>query len=92
MTDQNFLRNFVAERMQMHYSMCKGTTAEGKADVLLGLESEYAQALEALPDSTRATIEAFVKGLNDKAENDETFFYMKGVKDGLLLYEALAEL
>lgn len=92
MTDKNFLDSVIAERMQMHYSMRRGGTADDTKNVLLSLESEYTQALEALPDDVRATIETFVKSLNSRAADDETFFYMKGVKDGLLLYEALTGL
>ncbi len=92
MTDKEFLNSCVAERMQMHYSAHKGGTAEGETDNLLSLESEYTQVLGALPDATRTTIEAFVKSLTSRTADNETFFYMKGVKDGLLLYKALTGL
>jgi len=89
MTDKEFLNSCVAERMQMHYSAHKEGMAEGETNILLSLEREYSQVLGALPDAARTTIVAFVKSLTSGAADNEAFFYMKGVKDGLLLYKAL---
>lgn len=92
MSDKEFLDSIIAERMQTHYSLHKGNMADGEPDISLRLEGEYAQAVEVLPSAMRETVENFVKHLNSKAASDETFFYMRGVKDGLLLYELLARL
>ena len=92
MTDKSFLDDIVAERMQMHYSLHKGNLAEGEATHSLQLEREYAQVLEALPTATREAIENFIECLNSKAAKDEVFYYVRGLKDGLLLYELLARL
>lgn len=91
MTD-NLLDDFVMRRMQMHYSMRKGDMADGELTHSLHLEQEYTQALETLPAATRDAIEGFVKHLYSQAADDETFFYVRGLKDGLLLYELLTEL
>jgi len=92
MTDKKFLDSLVVERMQMHYSTYKGGTADDEPPNALHLEQEYTQALETLPADTREAIENFVQHLSNKAASDETFFYMRGLKDGLLLYELLARL
>ena len=92
MTDKDFLDEFITERMQMHYSLHKGNMKEGEPANSLRLEKEYAQALETLPTATREAIENFVKCLFNKAADDESFFYVRGLKDGLLLYELLDKL
>ncbi len=93
MTDKSFLDIFIAERMQMHYyPMHHGNTANSELTNSLKLEEGYTQAMETLPTATREAIDNFVKDLNNKVANDETFFYRKGVKDGLLLYELLTNL
>lgn len=92
MTDKSFFDDFVMGRMQMHYSMRKGDMADDELTHSLQLEQEYTQALEALPDATREAIEGFVKHLYSQAADNETFFYVRGLKDGLLLYELLTEL
>ena len=92
MTDKSFFDDLVTERMQMHYSLHKGKRADGEPANALRLEQEYIQALEALPTTTREAIEGFVKHLYSQAADDEAFFYVRGLKDGLLLYELLAEL
>lgn len=92
MTDKEFLDSFIAERMQTHYSTHRGNMADGEPDISLQWEREYVQAVETLPTSVREAIENFVSRQNSKAASDETFFYMRGVKDGLLLYKLLAGL
>lgn len=92
MTDKNFLDDLVAERMQLHYSLHKGNLAEGEATHSLQLEREYTQALETLSPATRTAIRNFVECLSGKAAKDEVFYYVRGLKDGLLLYELLARL
>ena len=92
MTDRSFLDDLVTERMQMHYSTHRANMADGEPDKSLRLEQEYTRALETLPPATREAIEGFVKHLNSQAADDETFFYVRGLKDGLLLYELLTEL
>ena len=92
MTNKSFLNDLVMERMQMHYSLHKANMPDGEPANSLRLEQEYAQALGTLPAATREAIESFVKCLYSKAADDETFFYMRGVKDGLLLYKLLAGL
>lgn len=93
MNDKSFLDTFIAERMQMHYySMRHGNTANNELTDSLKLEEGYTHVMETLPTAARETIDNFVKDLNNKAASDETFFYRKGVKDGLLLYELLTKL
>lgn len=92
MTDKDFLDGVVTERMQMHYSMHKTNTADGEPAHFLRLEQEYTHALETLPTATREAIESFVKSLFSKGADDEAFFYVRGLKDGLLLYELLSKL
>jgi len=90
---QVFLNSLIAERMQMHYStLNQGDVAGNKLAESLELEEKYTQTLETLPDAARETIEDFVQCLYSKAANEETFFYKKGVKDGLLLYKLLTNL
>jgi len=91
MIDESFLNSIILERMEMHYSSCKGATASELTNSLK-LEEEYNRVLETLPDAARESIEGFVKCLNSKSADGEAFFYRKGVKDGLLLYELLTRL
>ena len=92
MTDRDFLDGVVTERMQLHYSMHKANMADGEPAHSLRLEQEYTRALETLPTATREAIESFVQSLLSKGADDETFFYIRGLKDGLLLYELLPKL
>lgn len=58
----------------------------------LQLESEYNRALEILPLKSVIAIKKFHKSVSDKLTEDGTFFCLKGVNDGLLLYRMLEEL
>jgi len=92
MTDQEFLDTFVTERMQMHYSIGHPRLTDDELATALQLESEYNHALETLPPKTAIAIKKFHESVLDKLTEDGTFFYLKGVKDGLLLYKKLEEL
>ncbi len=92
MTDQEFLDTFVTERMQMHYSVGHPRLTDDELVTALQMESEYNHALETLPPKTATAIKKFHESVLDKLTEDGTFFYLKGVKDGLLLYKKLEEL
>ena len=92
MTDQQFMDTFITERMQMHYSRGYPRLTGDELATALQLESEYNHALETLPPKTADVIKKFHESISDKLTEDGTFFYLKGVKDGLLLYKALEEL
>jgi len=92
MSDQSFLKDIISERMEMHYSLYHRSITKDEVDYALQLEKEYTKVLETLSDTARKSIEDFVMHLNSKGVDDEAFFYRKGVKDGLLLYELLTKL
>lgn len=92
MTDQEFLDTFITERMQVHYSIGYPRLTADELAIALQLESEYNHALETLPPKTATAIKKFHESVSDKLTEDGTFFYLKGIKDGLLLYRTLEKL
>ena len=79
MTDKEFLDTFIVERMQLHYS--------SEHPSLTGDD-----ILETLPPEAAATIKNFHESVTNKLSEEEIFYYLKGIKDGLLLYRALEKL
>lgn len=92
MTDQEFLDTFITERMRMHYSSEHPSPTDDEVSAELQLEDEYNHALESLPPEASATIKDYHKNITDKLTEERIFFYLKGIKDGLLLYRALEKL
>lgn len=92
MTDQEFMDTFISERMQMHYSKRYPHLTADALATALQLESEYNHALETLPPKTASAIRKFHESISDKLTDDGIFSYLRGIKDGLLLYRALKEL
>jgi len=91
MSDQSFLNDIISERMEMHYSSYSKSNTD-ELNSILKLDDEYAKALETLPKETKKVIDDYISSLHRQAGKDEMFFYKKGVKDGLLLYELLTKL
>ncbi len=92
MTDKEFLDTFITERMQMHYSSEYPILVGDELAAALQLETEYNHALENLPPKLANAIKDFHKNVVDKLTDEGTFFYLKGLKDGLLLYKTLEQL
>ncbi len=92
MTDKEFLDTFITERMQMHYSSGYPRLTGDELAAALQLEAEYDHALENLPPKLANAIKDFHKNVVDKLTDEGTFFYLKGLKDGLLLYKTLEQL
>ncbi len=92
MNDKEFLDTFITERMQMHYSSGYPRLTGDELAAALQLEAEYEHALETLPPNLANAIKDFHKNVVDKLTDEGTFFYLKGLKDGLLLYKALEQL
>ena len=80
MTDQEFLDTFITEQMQMHYS-------SGHPHL-----TEYNHVLETLPPKAATAIKEFHEEVTNKLSEEGIFYYLKGIKDGLLLYKALEKL
>ncbi len=91
MTDKEFLDTFITERMQMHYSSGHSLTDDEIA-AALQQEAEYNHALETLPPEAAASIKEFHESVANQLSEEGVFYYLKGVKDGLLLYKALEQL
>ena len=92
MTDKEFFDTFVNERMQMHNSSGHPHLTEDEIAAALQQEAEYNHALESLPPHLATAIAKFHESVSDKLTKEGVFFYLKGVKDGLLLYRALEKL
>ncbi len=92
MNDKEFLDTFITERMQMHYSSGYPRLTGDELAAALQLEAEYDHALENLPPKLANAIKDFHKNVVDKLTDEGTFFYLKGLKDGLLLYKTLEQL
>lgn len=92
MTDKEFWDTFIIERMQMHYSSEHPPLTGDELAAALQLEAEYDHALEKLPPEDAAAIKNFHETVTNKLSEEGVFYYLKGVKDGLLLYRALEKL
>lgn len=91
-TDQEFLDTFITERLQMHYSKEHPGLTGDELAAALQLESDYNDALEGLSPDAAAAIKKFHDHIADKLTAENVFYYLKGVKDGLLLYKTLENL
>ncbi len=92
MNDKEFLDTFITERMQMHYSSGHPRLTGDELAAALQLEAEYEHALETLSPNLANAIKDFHKNVVDKLTDEQVFYYLKGVKDGLLLYGTLKDL
>ena len=92
MTDKEFLDMLTTERMQMHYSSEHPPLTGDELAAALQLEAEYNHALEKLPPEDAAAIKNFHETVTNQLSEEGVFYYLKGVKDGLLLYRALEKL
>ena len=92
MTDKEFLDMLITERMQMHYSSGHPPLTDDELTAALQLEAEYNHALEKLPPEDAAAIKNFHETVTNQLSEEGVFYYLKGVKDGLLLYRALEKL
>ena len=92
MTDKEFLDTFIVERMQLHYSSEHPSLTGDELAAALQLEAEYNHILETLPPEAAATLKNFHESVTNKLSEEEIFYYLKGIKDGLLLYRALEKL
>ena len=91
-TDQEFIDTFVTERMQMHYSKRYPILTGEELAAALQLEAEYNHALEKLPPEDASAIKNFHEAVTNQLSEEGVFYYLKGIKDGLLLYRALKKL
>lgn len=92
MTDQEFLDTFITERVRMHYSSEHPSPTADEVAAAFQLEDEYNHALENLPLEAATAIKNYHKNISDKLTEEGVFFYLKGIKDGLLLYRMLEKL
>lgn len=92
MTDKEFWDTFIIERMQMHYSSEHPPLTGDELAAALQLEAEYNHALEKLPPEDAAAIKKFHETVTNNLSEEGVFYYLKGVKDGLLLCKALEQL
>lgn len=92
MTDQEFLDTFITERIQMHYSSGHPHLTDDELSAALQLEAEYNHVLETLPPKAATAIKEFHEEVTNKLSEEGIFYYLKGIKDGLLLYKALEKL
>ena len=92
MTDQEFLDTFITERMQMHYASEHPPLTGDELTAALQLEAEYNHALEKLPPEDASAIKNFHEAVTNQLSEEGIFYYLKGVKDGLLLYKAWEKL
>ena len=92
MTDKEFWDTFIIERMQMHYSSEHPSLTGDELAAALQLEAEYNHALEKLPPEDAAAIKNFHETVTNQLSEEGVFYYLKGIKDGLLLYRALEKL
>lgn len=92
MTDKEFWDTFIIERMQMHYSSEHPPLTDDELAAALQLEAEYNHALEKLPPEDAAAIKKFHETVTNQLSEEGIFYYLKGVKDGLLLYRTLQNL
>ena len=91
MTDQEFLDSFITERMRMH-SSAQPSPTDDEVAAAFQLEDDYNHALENMPPEAAAAIKNYHKNIADKLTEEGVFFYLKGIKDGLLLYRTLEKL
>lgn len=92
MTDKEFLDTFITERMEHHYSSEHPPLTSDELAAALQLEAEYNHALEKLPPEDAAAIKKFHETVTNKLSEEGIFYYLKGVKDGLLLCKTLEKL
>lgn len=92
MTDKEFWDTFIIERMQMHYSSEHPPLTGDELAAALQLEAEYNHALEKLPPEDAAAIKNFHETVTNQLSEEGIFYYLKGVKDGLLLCKTLEKL
>lgn len=92
MTDKEFWDTFIIERMQMHMTKAHPRLTEDELAAALQLEAEYNHALEKLPPEDAAAIKKFHETVTNKLSEEGIFYYLKGVKDGLLLCKTLEQL
>lgn len=92
MTDKEFIECFITERMQMHYSKCHGKPTAEECTNFDQLENNYNLAIQSLSEKHRVNIIAYYESIIDRLTEDATFFYQKGIKDGLILYKILTHL
>ncbi len=90
--DREFLDTFITERMEMHYSSGHPRLTGDELAAALQLETEYNHALETLPPEAANAIKKFHENVTNQLSEEGVFYYLKGVKDGLLLYKALEQL
>ena len=92
MTDKEFLECFISERMQMHCTNNRRTPSASELEQLKMQEERHNRMMETLSADAQDTIKKYYESFIDKIADDNTFYYRKGVKDGLLLWKILKKL
>lgn len=92
MTDKEFLECFISERMQMHCTNSRRTPSASELEELKKREERHNRMMETLSADAQDAIKKYYESFIDKMADDNTFYYRKGVKDGLLLWKILKKL
>ena len=92
MTDEEFLECFISERMQMHCTNSHRLPPTSELEDLKKREERHNRAMETLSADTQDAIKKYYKSIINRMADDTTFYYCKGVKDGLLLQKILKKL